>query len=713
MRNKILLSLLLMSTSLTGFCTVWTVNNSGLTFTPATITINAGDTVHFVLSTSHNAREVSQATWNANDTTALAGGFQAPFGGGLVLPAQLGVGTHYFVCTPHASFGMKGTIIVQNGFSPTINFTLANPQPNLVEVWTGTFASGDIDGDGDIDLFMTGITPQRQVKLYLNDGTGNFTDVTPSAFPRASSSQAIFKDLDNDGDLDLYYSGSATSSPNSVFTHIYRNNGSGVFTQVSNNALPGILKGAAIADVDNDGDQDIVMTGTGSGVSGVYLNNGNAVFSAQGNSPFSAVSGAVAFIDMENDGDQDVIISGGSSIKLYQNNGSGVFALNTNSTFAALSGEDIDVADTDNDGDLDFLVNGNYQNVFYRNNGSGVFTQISAALQQTSGGANAFADLDNDGDQDLLIVGTQAGGLPNIYNIVYENTGNNVFVPVDTLGGEYIADCAVDDFTGDGLKDVIIQGFAYKTNVYWNSTVICTAPATPTAITGNASVCPASSNIYSIAAVSEATSYTWTLPGGWTGTSTTNSITATAGATSGNITVVANNACGASTLQTLAATVNLVDTSVTQSGITLTATISGATYQWINCTSNATISGQTNQSFTAAENGNYAVIITQNGCSDTSACFDISTVGIEDDGSLSSIVLYPNPSNGHFQFSIDGSQIARGGKLEIYTVEGKRIYQSMITTVTSDIDLSHQASGVYFVKYHSGQAILTTKIVLE
>ena len=114
MKNKILLSLLLLSTSLTGFCTVWTVNNSANTFTPATITINFGDTVNFVITTAHDAREVSQTTWNANGNTALTGGFQTPFGGGMVLPAQLGVGTHYYVCTPHASIGMKGTIIVQN-----------------------------------------------------------------------------------------------------------------------------------------------------------------------------------------------------------------------------------------------------------------------------------------------------------------------------------------------------------------------------------------------------------------------------------------------------------------------------------------------------------------------------------------------------------------------------------------------------------------------
>ncbi len=365
-------------------------------------------------------------------------------------------------------------LFIATGYAQTLDFTLANPQPSIAEAYAGAFASGDIDGDGDKDLFMSGLMPGKQTKLYLNDGLGNFTEITTSTFPRSSSGQAILKDLDKDGDLDLFYSGNNHLNQN--FTNIYRNNGAGVFTQVTNSALPIFLKGAAIADVDNDGDQDIVISASSTTgfVADVYLNDGNAVFTAQGSAAFTAVSGAVAFIDMENDGDQDVVISGKnasnvSSIQLYQNNGLGEFILNTNSTFAALLGEDIDVADTDNDGDLDFLVNGSTQNLLYRNNGSGIFTAITNTFQATNGGANAIADLDNDGDQDVLIVGTQAGGLPNIYNIVYRNTGNNVFIPVDTLGGEYIAACVVDNFNGDNLKDIIIQGFARQTNVYWNT----------------------------------------------------------------------------------------------------------------------------------------------------------------------------------------------------------------------------------------------------
>jgi plastocyanin len=88
------------------------ITNVGYTFSPESLSIAAGENVTFVLEDMHNVIEVSQATWNANGNTALPGGFTLPFGGGELLPAQLPVGTHYYVCGPHASSGMKGIIIV-------------------------------------------------------------------------------------------------------------------------------------------------------------------------------------------------------------------------------------------------------------------------------------------------------------------------------------------------------------------------------------------------------------------------------------------------------------------------------------------------------------------------------------------------------------------------------------------------------------------------
>jgi plastocyanin len=146
--KKIIISLSLALLGTAGFCNTWTIINSGFTFSPATVTINLGDDVNLILESMHNAVEVNQSTWNANGNTALTGGFQTSFGGGSVPSSKLGVGTHYYVCSPHASIGMKGIIIVQNPTGITDNnlppnFTIyPNPSDNLITIRTNNNMAG-------------------------------------------------------------------------------------------------------------------------------------------------------------------------------------------------------------------------------------------------------------------------------------------------------------------------------------------------------------------------------------------------------------------------------------------------------------------------------------------------------------------------------------------------------------------------------------------
>jgi len=97
-----------------------------LAFSPASVTINIGDSVNFVLASIHDVVEVSQATWNANGTTPLSNGFSTPFNGGTVLPAKLTLGTHYYVCGVHGPSGMKGVIIVQDPATGIYNLQVNN-----------------------------------------------------------------------------------------------------------------------------------------------------------------------------------------------------------------------------------------------------------------------------------------------------------------------------------------------------------------------------------------------------------------------------------------------------------------------------------------------------------------------------------------------------------------------------------------------------------
>jgi hypothetical protein len=166
----------------------------------------------------------------------------------------------------------------------------------------------------------------------------------------------------------------------------------------------------------------------------------------------------------------------------------------------------------------------------------------------------------------------------------------------------------------------------------------CALPNQPGTITGSTTVCQGSSQTYTIAAVSGATTYQWILPPGWTGTSTTTSITVIPSSTSGTVRVKAGVSCGFGPARSLAVTALPAPTaSITPSGpttfcaganVTLTAnTGTGFTYVWKQGT---TTLGTTSNAHVASTSGNYTVLITgTNSCTTTSA--------------ITAVVVNPNP----------------------------------------------------------------------
>ncbi len=135
-----------------------------------------------------------------------------------------------------------------------------------------------------------------------------------------------------------------------------------------------------------------------------------------------------------------------------------------------------------------------------------------------------------------------------------------------------------------------------------------------------------------------------------------------------------------------------VATSTSQT--TISANQSGASYQWINCNNaNLSIGGATNQSYNAATNGSYAVIVTQNGCSDTSACTVVSNVGM-DYIELARVQIFPNPSSSTIHFQAEEAIAS----IQLTDMNGR-----ILATVTpkanqSELDVSQLNKGIYFVK---------------
>jgi len=236
------------------------------------------------------------------------------------------------------------------------------------------------------------------------------------------------------------------------------------------------------------------------------------------------------------------------------------------------------------------------------------------------------------------------------------------------------------------------------------SVSVSPTPTQPETISGDTTVCQSSSQTYSISSVSGATSYTWTLPSGWIGSSATTSITAAAESSGGTISVTANNSCGSSTPQTLSVTIFSVDTSITVNGFIFTSNATSATYQWVTCPAMQIINGETNQIYSPSQNGIYAVIVTQNSCTDTSSCYQVTTTGLSFVNNSTSIIVYPNPTNS--LLNVKGIGLTDDiYKMTLTNSLGQLLnekeFSVMSKSMETQFDIQEYSSGMYFMTISS------------
>lgn len=330
---------------------------------------------------------------------------------------------------------------------------------------------GDVDGDNDLDLAIANSTQQN--RLFLNDGSGNFTDVTSTQMPTDTdgSSDVEFCDTDGDGDLDMVIAN------HNARNKLYQNDGLGNFADVTASRLPASCQAdqdVDLGDVDGDGAADMV-TARYSGQNGLYLNDGNGTFNDVTASRMPVDTDLTQNIDLgdvDGDGDLDILVANGTGAapiqnRLYLNDGTGTFTDATSTNLPSLSDEtiDIDVGDVDGDGDLDIAVANGAQDYLLINNGSGVFTDVTATQMPVLGADSREVDLgdvDNDGDVDMfLTTRVYPGGSSGPPGELLVNLGNGVFVDVTSssipsVSDRYCFDADFGDFNGDTDLDIII-----------------------------------------------------------------------------------------------------------------------------------------------------------------------------------------------------------------------------------------------------------------
>ena len=381
------------------------------------------------------------------------------------------------------------TLVSVASVAQNINLQEDTTVNNLYDSRQGSCALADIDNDGDLDLIITGADAQltnRKTTLYSNDGLGNFTEEIGTGLSNWSEGGKIaFADVDGDADQDLLITG-RDDSPN-YYANFYLNDGSGNFTPDTTQPFePSIGGNLEFADIDNDGDLDLFMTGRHNNnliFSKLYQNDGTGDFSEVTSTPFLSEGGsASAFFDMDNDNDLDLILAGKNNSNqkkttLYENDGSGNFSLVSNTPFENVDFAAIAIDDSDNDGDLDVLINGENDSAvicqLYLNDGTGAFNLlVGTPFIQAAIGTVDFADFDNDNDMDVLVTGSVGGQTFAAH--IYENQGMNNFSLVDTLEKVYLSSTALGDIDNDNDIDAIIIGIAqlsadiHKPRVYEN-----------------------------------------------------------------------------------------------------------------------------------------------------------------------------------------------------------------------------------------------------
>ncbi len=166
-----------------------------------------------------------------------------------------------------------------------------------------------------------------------------------------------------------------------------------------------------------------------------------------------------------------------------------------------------------------------------------------------------------------------------------------------------------------------------------------------------------------------------------------------------------------------------VSIDLTYNEIVLSTTVNGfeigsnhvdstSTYQWIDCDNgNAEISGATNAQFTATENGNYAVVITQALCSDTSDCVSISGVGLEKSTFGSTISVYPNPTSGTFVLNLTDT---KADQVSIMDLTGAEIFsRNIVNREKIELSLNGYSAGIYYVKILSRNQQKIVKLIKQ
>ena len=330
----------------------------------------------------------------------------------------------------------------------------------LESALSGGVSLGDVDGDGDLDAFVSNFGGEGN-RVWTNAGSATFSDSGQTPGAPIAGFRPDLGDVDGDGDLDAFVVGSAVGGENRVYT----NTGSGLFVDSGQNVIAPNSANVALGDLNGDGSLDSFLCNYGANPNSVFFNFGGGIFIDSGQTLGVGWSWAADLGDVDGDGDLDVVVANelpGDTV--WTNDGFGFFA-DTGQSLGAGSGYGISLGDLNDDGSMDIFDGRFGGNRVWTNDGTGLFTDTGQSLGDPTAPVISVSvgDLDGDGDLDAFAVNQ---GQPDRF---FKNNGAGFFTDGGQLlssGSSYGFD--LGDLDGDGDLDVFTANQGQPNEVWLN-----------------------------------------------------------------------------------------------------------------------------------------------------------------------------------------------------------------------------------------------------
>lgn len=536
----------------------------------------------------------------------------------------------------------------------------------------------DFNGDGIKDIVAAFASPEmRNIELYQNNGNGLFLD-PQDIFNTNYNLDALYAvDIEGDTDMDIigFKENQSNTLPSVV---LFSNNGVGGFDTAYVLYDDIMVYDVITNDMNIDGALDLVIASNDLLLKEQLVGGGFDTSIVLSTDRYFSLATA----DFNNDTNEDLIGSNGYHFKWYNYNSGAYDANDIFMPYYVYPDEcEIYTSDLDGDNDMDIVtvlveehnvvIHTNLQNTISYITETTCDSLLSPSANEYYTASGTYYDTlsTSEGGDSIIVVDVIVFGNDSVSQEFEICDGGSITIGLSTYtqAGEY-TDTLVNTCGNDSIL--------YTTLVVLNSDTTNL----------NETICMGDTIQFGGQSIFSAGEYTNTM----------------------------SNNTGCDSVLILAVSMFDIDTDISLDNssnmFTVVNPITGATYQWIDCgNGNMPISGATSNTYTANQNGSYAVEISLNSCQETSPCLTVEGIDIKENV-LFDLSITPNPNIG--ELKIDFGQSLESVNIKIWNLLGSKVYETNILSVDKEIlDINHLPSGIYNIEINSNQDRVVKKII--